>query len=366
MVLAVTVVTLVGILGFACGGSPNEKGGASGPVTSDPGPAISDPGPVSDEISKSDGSSDRIVVYSGRSESLVGPIIERFEAATGIEVAVKYGSTSEIAATLLEEGDNSPADIFFAQDPGGLGVIDKAGMFAELPEDILELAPSWAESPQGRWVGISGRARVVVYNTDELTRSDLPASIEEFTSEEWKGRVGWPPTNGSFQAMVTAMRVIWGEERTTSWLKGMQANETKEYPNNTSIVAATESGEVDAGLVNHYYLYRFISESGETFGARNYYPTAGGPDSLVMVAGVGILDTAANRSAAEGFIKYMLSRDAQQYFANETFEYPVIEGVATHRLLTPLEDVNKPDIDMADLDDLQGTQALLRDLGILN
>ena len=141
-------------------------------------------------------------------------------------------------------------------------------MLVQLPEDILGQVPAWAKSPQGTWVGISGRARVVVYSTDRLSEADLPVSIEDFALEEWKGRVGWAPTNGSFQAMVTAMRAIWGEAKTQSWLSAMQANEPKEFPNNTTTVAATESGEVDVGLVNHYYLYRFISESGETFAAR--------------------------------------------------------------------------------------------------
>lgn len=312
------------------------------------------------------GADERLVVYSGRSQSLVGPLFEQFEAETGIEVAVKYGSTSEIAATLLEEGGNSPADVFFAQDPGGLGIVDKAAMLGELPGGILGQAPDWAKSPNGKWVGVSGRARVMVYNTDRLSEDDLPESVEGLVAEEWKGRVGWAPTNGSFQAMVTGMRVMWGEEKTTAWLKAMQANEPTEYPKNTPIVAATGSGEIDVGLVNHYYLYRFIAEQGEGFAARNYHPTSLGPDSMVMVAGVGILETSKNRSAAEQFIDFLLSTEAQQYFADETFEYPVIDGVAIHGLLTPLDDIKKPTIDMADLDDLRGTQSLLRDLGILN
>jgi iron(III) transport system substrate-binding protein len=313
-----------------------------------------------------DDASERLVVYSGRSESLVGPLFAQFEAGTGIEVAVKYGSTSEMAATLLEEGENSPADIYFAQDPGGLGIVDKATLLTKLSNKILRQVPEWAKSPEGRWVGISGRARVVVYNTDRLSEDDLPESVEGFVSQEWKGRVGWAPTNGSFQAMVTGMRVMWGDERTTNWLTGMKANDPKEYPKNTPIVAAAASGEIDVGLVNHYYLYRFIQEQGEGFAARNYHPTSLGPDSLVMVAGAGILKTSKNPTAAEKFIDFMLSPEAQQYFTDDTFEYPVVEGVATHSLLKPMDEIQKPTIDMADLDDLQGTQALLRDLGILN
>ena len=158
------------------------------------------------EVASSPG---KLVIYSGRKESLVGPIIEQFKAASGIEVEVKYGSTGEIAATLLEEGKNSPADVFFAQDPGGLGAIANAGMFTKLSAEILGLAPDWAQSPDGLWVGISGRARTLVYSTADLDVADMPETLQGLTDPKWKGKIGWAPTNGSFQAMVTAMRVIW-------------------------------------------------------------------------------------------------------------------------------------------------------------
>ncbi len=310
-------------------------------------------------------SAGELVVYSGRSESLVGPIIEQFADATGIEVSVKYGSTSEMAATILEEGDNSPADVFFAQDPGGLGAVAKAGRFADIPQDILDMAPAWARSPESKWVGISGRARVLAYNTNGLTEADLPGDVFDLIDPKWKGRIGWAPGNGSFQAMVTAMRVMWGEDRTRQWLEGMKANEPKLFDGNSPQVQAAASGEIDLGLVNHYYLYRFLQEEGEGFPARNYHPSAGGPGSLVMVAGAGILSTAENRENAERFLRFMLSKVAQQYFAGQTFEYPLVEGVNTNRLLTPIDQINRPDIDMAALDDLEGTQRLLREVGIL-
>ena len=307
-----------------------------------------------------------LVVYSGRSESLVAPIIEQFEEVTGINVAVKYGKTGEIAATILEEGGNSPADVFFAQDPGGLGEVANAGLFETLPTSITEKVPTWARSPESEWVGISGRARVVVYNTDNLTSDQIPTKMEDFTKSEWKGRIGWAPTNGSFQAMVTAMRVVWGEEKTREWLLGIQANEPKVYPKNTPTVAAAGAGEVDVGFVNHYYLYRFLAEEGEDFGARNYHVVDGGPGGIILVAGGGILKSAENKENAERFFNFMLSRVAQQYFAGQTYEYPLVDGVNTNRLLTPLDEINNPDIDMASLEDLAGTQMLLRDLGILN
>ncbi|NLG99810.1 MAG: iron ABC transporter substrate-binding protein [Chloroflexi bacterium] len=309
------------------------------------------------------GNRSTLVIYSGRSENLVGPIIEQFEAASGIDVEVRYGSTSEIAATLLEEGDRTPADLFFAQDPGGLGaVID---MLAPLPQETLDKVPAQFRDPEGHWVGISGRARTLVYNTDRLSEADLPEDIFGLTDPEWKGRIGWAPSNASFQTMVTAMRSLWGEERTREWLQGMVANEPVAYDNNAAIVAAVGAGEIDAGLVNHYYLYRFLAEEGESFPARNYYFPSGGPESLVMAAGVGILKTADNRAEAENFVNFMLSPVAQQYFATKTYEYPLVEGVTTHRDLVPFDSLNMAQIDLANLADLQGTIALLRSEGIL-
>lgn len=304
-----------------------------------------------------------LVIYSGRSENLVGPIIEQFEAASGIDVEVRYGSTSEIAATLLEEGDRTPADLFFAQDPGGLGaVID---MLSPLPQETLDKVPAQFRDPQSRWVGVSGRARTLVYNTNSLSESDLPEDIFGLTDPQWSGRVGWAPTNASFQTMVTAMRSLWGEERAREWLQGMAANNPVAYENNAAIVAAVGAGEVDAGLVNHYYLYRFLAEEGESFPARNYYFPSGGPESLVMAAGAGILATTDNQAEAQNFLNFMLSPVAQQYFATKTYEYPLVEGVVTHRDLVPFESLNMAQVDLANLADLQGTIALLSSEGIL-
>lgn len=304
-----------------------------------------------------------LVLYSGRSESLVDPIIQQFADLSGIDVQVKYAGTASLAATLLEEGGRSPADVFYAQDPGGLGAVES--MLGVLPAETLANVPEWARSPEGRWVGISGRARVLVYNPERVSESELPASIEDLADPRWKGRLGWAPTNGSFLTMVTGMRKLWGEERTRAWIDGMVANGASIYPKNTPQVAAVASGEIDVGLVNHYYLYRFLAEEGETFPARNYHPTSGGPGSLVMVSGAGVLASAKNRENAERFVGFLLSTVAQQYFASQTFEYPLVEGVLTNRLLTPLDEINRPDIALADLTDLAGTTKLLRSAGAL-
>ena len=309
----------------------------------------------------------QLIIYSGRSESLVGPIIEQFKEATGIDVQVRYGSTAEIAATILEEGDNSPADVFYAQDPGGLGAVQAAGLLADLPDHLLAQVPSRFASTDRQWVGISGRARVVVYNTDTLSPGDLPEDLWGFTEPEWKGRIGLPPTNGSFQAMVTGMRTIWGEERTREWLVGILANEPVYYEKNTPTVAAVAVGEVEVGFVNHYYLYRFLAEEGQGFAARNYFLPGGGPGSLIMVSGAGILKTAEHSQAAQQFIEFLLATEAQQYFADETYEYPVVEGIVINSGLTALAELDAQaiEINLSDLTDLAGTAELLSEAGML-
>jgi iron(III) transport system substrate-binding protein len=306
---------------------------------------------------------DTITLYSGRTEELVGPIIDRFSKETGIDAKVRYGKTAGLAATILEEGRKSRADVFFAQDPAGLGAV--AHMLGRLPEDILKRAELRFRSSQGRWVGISGRARTVVYNTERVKKAALPDDIRGFIAPAWKGRIGWAPTNGSFQAMVTAMRVLWGEEKTRNWLEGIHANGPKMYPKNTPIVGAVGAGEIEVGFVNHYYLLRFLKERGKSFPARNYHPRAGGPGAMILVAGAGILETSKNKRSAERFLTFLLSPAAQQYFAEKTFEYPVIEGVEIPKALSPLTEIRSPKIMMSDMTDLKGTLKLLRKTGVL-
>ncbi|MFT5196724.1 MAG: iron(III) transport system substrate-binding protein [Candidatus Promineifilaceae bacterium] len=311
--------------------------------------------------------SGKLVIYSGRAESLVGPLLEQFQAATGIEVEVRYGGTAEMAATILEEGANSPADIFYAQDPGGLGAISDAGLLGQMPADIMEQVQTRFQGPNADWVGISGRARVVVYNTNTLTPDDLPDTLAGFTDPKWNGKIGWPPTNGSFQAMVTAMRSVWGDEKTRDWLVGIQANNPVVYAKNTPAVEAVGAGEVEVAFVNHYYLYRFIAEQGEDFPARNHFLTGGGPGSLIMVSGAGILKSSQNQENAEKFLNFMLSIPGQQYFTGQTFEYPVIEGVQIEGSLPPLSEFDGSAIDLPlnAMSDLQGTAEMLQELGIL-
>ncbi len=307
-----------------------------------------------------------LTVYSGRSEELVGPVIERFERISAIEVDVRYGETAELAAQILEEGDSSPADVFFAQDAGALGAIEKEDLFAPLPEATVNKVPSRFRSPNGFWVGTSGRARVLAYNTGNVDESDLPDSVLDLTDAAWKGKVGWAPTNGSFQAFVTALREVEGEDGARDWLKGMAKNDVQEYDGNSAIVTAVASGEIDAGLVNHYYILEMGAEDEAVKkNAANHYFPGGDAGSLVNVAGAGVLETAENEDNAHAFVDYLLSRTAAEYFDEEIFEYPLVEGLKTPKGLPDLADIEQPDVDLSDLDDLEGTLDLMREAGVL-
>lgn len=335
--------------------SPTAEPTQSTPSTSStPEPTAATPEPVSGTIT----------VYSGRSESIIAPILEQFSAATGVEVEVRYGGTAEMAATLLEEGDASPADVFIAQDSGGLGAVEVAGLFAPVPESVTALVDGRWISSLGGWVALSGRARVLVHST-ALAAEDLPASVYDLTDPSWEGRVGWAPSNGSFQAFVTAMRVQDGEERTREWLEAMIANGTVSYSNNRAQVEAVDAGEIDLGLVNHYYLHPYLAERGESFGARNYHFPAGDIGSLLSVAGGGVLKTSSNPAAAEALLAFLLSAEGQQYFTDQTYEYPVVDGIAIAESVTPLDQIEPPAVDINDLTELEATLDLLREVGAL-
>jgi iron(III) transport system substrate-binding protein len=306
-----------------------------------------------------------LTVYSGRTQDLVEPVIERFEEQTGIDVAVRYGSTAELAATILEEGDNSPADVYFAQDAGALGALAQEQRLQQLPEDVLSLVDPAYRSDAALWVGVSGRARVVAYNTSILQAEDLPPSILDFTDARWAGKLGWAPTNGSFQAFVTALRRLQGDDAARAWLEAMLENDVRTYENNVAIVQAVADGEIEAGLVNHYYLLQFLAERGESFPVRNHYTAAGDPGSLVNVAGAGVVAGTDHEDAALAFIRFMLSEEAQGYFAEETYEYPLLAGVDGPAGLTPLAELEPPALDLSDLEDLAGTLELLEETGVL-
>lgn len=307
-----------------------------------------------------------IVVYSGRTEALIKPLLEQFTRDTGIPVSARYGDSAELAAQISEEGSKSRADVFLSQDAGALGAVAQRGLLAPAPAEATASVDSRFRATDGTWVGVSGRARVIVFNPTKVPEAEIPNTVFALTDSKWKGRIGIAPTNASFQSFVTAMRVQAGEAQTKDWLKGLKANEPKTYPGNAQIVAAVNDGQLELGLVNHYYLHALRAELGaDKVVARNHYTTNGDPGALVNVAGVALLKSSDAQVRAAQFVQYLLSPPAQRYFADKTFEYPLIAGVETSHDLPPLAQVQSPNIDLANLSSLEQTLTLLREVNLL-
>lgn len=287
-----------------------------------------------------------MVLYSGRSEDLVAPLIERFEAETGTDVEVRYAGSGELATTLIQEGAQSPADLFWSQDSAFAGAVALEGLFEPLPDELLGLVPERFNDSEGRWVAITARTRVFILNPEMV--ADPPADIWALTDPAWSGRLGIAPTNGSFVAFVSGMVLAEGEERTLEWLEGIAANQPVIFDGNSPIVEAVNAGDVDAGLVNHYYLLRLASEQGGAT-AVNHSFESGDPGALVLPSGAGLLATAANRDAGLEFIRFLLTEESQRYFLEEIFEYPTVEGVGTPEGQVPLEELPEVGIDISEL-----------------
>ncbi len=305
-----------------------------------------------------------LTVYSGRTADLIGPLLEQFEGQSGLKVKVRYGDSAEVAGAVLEEGNKPRADVLIVQDAGNIGQVAKAGRLLPLGPDTVDKVPAQFRSVDHLWVGLSGRARVVAYNTDRVREEELPDTIEGFTDPKWKGRVAWAPTNGSFQAFVTAFRAMKGDAAAEAWLRGIKGNEPKVFPNNVAILDAVGRGEVDTGFVNHYYLYRARAE-GHAGKAANKHYGSGDPGGLVNVSAAGILRGSEHSANARRLVDFLLSDQAQRYFAEKTFELPVVPTVQADPSLPQITALARPQVDLGRLDDAKGTVDLLTRLGIL-
>ena len=304
-----------------------------------------------------------LTVYSGRNENLVGPLFEMFTKATKIKVDVRYAGSAEFAAQLLEEGDRSPADVFLSQDAGALGALNRKGQLVGLDAALTSAVPERFRAKNGTWIGVSGRARVLAYNPKKVPAP--PKSVFALTEPAWRGRIGYAPTNASFQSFVTGMRVLSGEDRTKAWLTGLEANQPKAYSNNLQVLEAVDRGEVDIGLVNHYYWFEKAAEVGkDKMTAQISFLDARDPGALVNVAGVAILRSAKHLTEAHRFLEYLVSVEAQTYFRDKTYEYPLAGGVSQTEGLPPLASVSGPPIDLSDLATLEETLTLLDETGI--
>ena len=309
-----------------------------------------------------------VVVYCGRSQSLVGPLIEQFQRETGIAVKVKYGSTPELAGLIMAEGDRSPADLFWAQDAASLGRLATDGLFAKLPEATLTKVSPRFRSNDGLWVATSARARVLAYSPKRVRPQDLPKSVFDLTDPRWRGRIGWSPGNASFQAFVTAMRLVHGDAKTRQWLVGLKANNPRSYgAKNMPIIEAIASGEIDVGLCNHYYLLRQKAQNA-SYPVEQTFLEPGDIGNLMLVAGLGQLKTARNKDAARKFIDFMLTpHSAQRFFTGDDMEYSVVDGVPNPPQLPGADklDAYVPDVDLDRVHDTQATQKMLAEVGVL-
>ena len=291
----------------------------------------------------SPGQTTSLTIYSGREERLVKPIMDRFTKETGIELKVRYASSSALATALVEEGGNSPADVFWSQEPGLLGLVAARGLLARLPQTTVGKVSTRFSTPSRRWVGTSGRSRVLVYNTNELRTSDLPQSVWGLTNAKWKGKIGIAPTNASFQAFLGATIRLFGEARVRAWLEGLEANDVSFYPSNTAVVQAVGRGDVQVGLVNHYYLYNLLADT-PSLPVRNYWFRDGDPGNLVLAAGVGIVSASQKAGAAQRFVDFLLSKTGQRMIARGpgAAEYPLVKGVPRRPGLPALTSIKGP------------------------
>jgi len=336
------------------------------------------------------GEQDELVVYNGRNEALVDSLVQQFEQKTDIPVSVRYGTDAQLLSALREEGEQSPADVFWANTTGALTQARQAGILTTLPDSLLAIPGSYVPE-NGQWAPVTSRFRVLAYNTDRVDPSDLPDSVLDLPElDQFEGRVGWTPAYSSFQDFVTAMRVLHGPDTTRTWLNGMQDLNPNAYSSNTPMIRALAAGEIDIALTNHYYVLRLKyggaegeyeeeeDEEGEESGEESdgpqpqapvetYHFADGDVGNLALVTGVGELSTNDQAENAHRFIRFLWSEAAQRTAATQVNEYPVVEGVPVPEYMTPVEEVLplSPTFDFERLSDLDATLKLLRDEGIL-
>jgi iron(III) transport system substrate-binding protein len=339
--VTVTLLALASLAFGACSATSEDSGG----------------GPAEPET-------EGITLYSGRIAAAIGGAVDIYEEAADRDVQVRFAETGDLAATLVEEGSNSPADVFFAQEPGAIGAVAEQGLLAELPKDILDRVPPQFRDPEGRWVGITGRARTLAYG-DDTERSELPDSPLELTDPRWRGRVGWAPVTDSLQQYVTALRLEYGDEVARDWVEGMIANDAVDYPNNVAVRDAIANGEIDIGLLNHYYVAQAIAAEGPEYPVHVYFPPKG-LGSLLLLTSAGVLESSDRKGEAFDFIRSLLAPASQRYFTASSKEYPLARGVKPDpSLIVPLDEIPVPRGDLNDIAEVQATIELLQDAGAL-
>jgi len=278
---------------------------------------------------------------------------------------VRTAPSAQLANTVVEEMEQgqSPADVFWAVDAGSLGVVAQADHTVQLPAGAVENVPAKFR-PNRQWVGVAGRARAVPYNTETFAASDIPDDVFAFAEDPaFESAMGWAPTYSAFQAFVTAMRVLEGDQRTREWLQGMLDRGATEYNDEFLTSNAVADGEVGAGFANHYYALRVQA-------AREDAPlelafTKNDAGALINTSGAALVEGSEKRELATRFVRHLLSAEAQEFFATRTFAYPMVAGVPPVGGLPRIDELNPPDISLTKLSDLEPTIELMREVGVL-
>jgi len=306
-----------------------------------------------------------ITVYSGRNENFISPFFDEFTAQTGIKIEARYGDSAELAALLLEEGKNSPADVFLSQDAGAIGAVAAQDLFKTLDSGDISVVSEQFRDPNSKWVGITGRSRIIAYNNKKYSESDLPKTIDELLDPKWSGKIAIAPTNASFQSFITAVVQLRGEEKTLEWLKGLNTNNPQMFEKNSQMVEAIDQEVVDLGLTNHYYVAEVSQNLGREINVGISFFNNQDAGNLLNVSALGILQTSKKQEQSLKLVKYLLSKSTQEKFVNETYEYSLLNGVAAPTGLPLLDQLGIPNVRLGQLTDVAKTQELLITSGLL-
>ena len=307
---------------------------------------------------------DELLIYNAQHESLTKEWIDAFTKETGIKVTYRHGGDTEMGNQLIAEGDASPADVFLTENSPAMAAVERAGLFADLDADTLNQVPAQYRPPTGKWTGVAARTTVFVYNK-RLRPDQLPKSMLDLQQPEWKGRWGAPPARPDFQAIVSALLQLKGEAATAQWLEGMKDNAVLE-DNNVSTLEAVNAGEMDGGIIYHYYWYRDQAETKEISAntALHYFKNED-PGAFISVSGGGVLESSDKKDQAQQFIRFVTSRAGQEVLEKGTsFEYPVASGVSANPALPPLDSLQAPKVDPSTLN-AQKVSDMMTQAGLL-
>ena len=364
--LAASGATVAGIGIAGCLGENDDAGSSGDPAGSDPDEgdfaSVTEEGTSWDDLPDLDGS---LTIYSGRREAQIGPVLHEIEDLyDDFDLEIRYDDNETHLQAIFEEGQNSPADIFYTQDSGTLGALTREGRTRALPEDVVETVPDAWSDPDGTWTGVSGRVRCVAYNTDVWEADELPNDLFAYPDDDrFDGEMGWRVDSGSFLSWVRALMVEHGEEFTEEYLLDMEDAGVTHYEGGSTTPEAVASGEVTVGFVNHYYIGRLMDERPDA--PINVTYTDGDLGALFNVSGTAVLDSSDEAELAGDFVRHLLSIEGQEFFVETNSEYAVIPGVDyAHDDVPSLDEINYPDFDLNQLADIEPAVDLLREVGI--